>query len=232
MEWLGFLSAQPAHDRPRRVVPALQRDLRQAGKTIQRHQVSDNEYLWVPWKRAIRLHRDATGTVHCSARDIGLHPPQPGGLHTGRPDLRARLDTSGLARSSGHHDACFVDANHPGAETDLHAEPLEIALRPPTETLRIGRQHGVGRVQQHDPRRLRVEGAEVAAQRAARKLGDLPGELNVPFVPTAGPEIELFFDHELSNQALIELRRFIVGFIESFEPETPQIWQWPRNIET
>jgi Lipoxygenase len=54
----------------------------------------------------------------------------------------------------------------------------------------------------------------------------------VPFVPIGGLETELFFDDEVSNQALIELRRFIVGFIESFEPETPQIWQWPRNIET
>jgi Lipoxygenase len=54
----------------------------------------------------------------------------------------------------------------------------------------------------------------------------------VPFVPIGGLETELFFDDALSNQALIELRRFIAGFIESFEPETPQIWQWPRNIET
>jgi Lipoxygenase len=54
----------------------------------------------------------------------------------------------------------------------------------------------------------------------------------VPFVPLAGPETELFFDDEASNQALIELRQFIAGFIESFEPGTPQIWQWPRNVET
>jgi hypothetical protein len=54
----------------------------------------------------------------------------------------------------------------------------------------------------------------------------------VPFVPLGGPETELFFDDAVSNEALIELRRFIAGFIECFEPETPQIWQWPRNIET
>ena len=54
----------------------------------------------------------------------------------------------------------------------------------------------------------------------------------VPFVPIAGLETGLFFDDDVSNQALIELRRFIAGFIESFEPETPQIWQWPLNIET
>jgi hypothetical protein len=54
----------------------------------------------------------------------------------------------------------------------------------------------------------------------------------VPFVPIGGPETDLFFDDDASNQALIELRRFIASFIERFEPETPQIWQWPRNIET
>ena len=54
----------------------------------------------------------------------------------------------------------------------------------------------------------------------------------VPYVPIAGLETGLFFDDEVSNQALIEMRRFIAGFIETFEPETPQIWQWPLNIET
>jgi hypothetical protein len=54
----------------------------------------------------------------------------------------------------------------------------------------------------------------------------------VPFVPLGGPESELYFDDDASNQALIELRRFIIGLIERFEPDTPQIWQWPRNIET
>jgi len=54
----------------------------------------------------------------------------------------------------------------------------------------------------------------------------------VPFVPIAGPEADLYFDDEVSNRALLELRRFIVSFTESFEPDTPQIWQWPRNIET
>ena len=54
----------------------------------------------------------------------------------------------------------------------------------------------------------------------------------VPFVPIGGVDRELFFDDAVSNEALIELRRFIVDFIERFEPDTPQIWQWERNIET
>ena len=52
-----------------------------------------------------------------------------------------------------------------------------------------------------------------------------------PFVPIGGPETELFFDDAVSNQALIELRRFIVGFIERVEPDMPQTWQWERHIE-
>jgi hypothetical protein len=53
----------------------------------------------------------------------------------------------------------------------------------------------------------------------------------VPLVPIAGLDADLFFDDAASNEALIELRRFIVGFTERFEPDTPQIWQWERNIE-
>jgi hypothetical protein len=54
----------------------------------------------------------------------------------------------------------------------------------------------------------------------------------VPFVPLVGVDRELFFEDTESNEALIELRRFIIGFVERFEPDTPQIWQWERNIET
>jgi len=53
----------------------------------------------------------------------------------------------------------------------------------------------------------------------------------VSFVPIGGIETDLFFDDPKSNQALIDLRRFIVGFIERIEPEMPQIWQWERHIE-
>ena len=54
----------------------------------------------------------------------------------------------------------------------------------------------------------------------------------VPMVPISGEETHLYFDDEVSNQALIDLRRFVVDFTERFQPDTPQIWQWPANIET
>ena len=53
----------------------------------------------------------------------------------------------------------------------------------------------------------------------------------MPFVPIGGIETDLFFDDPVSNQALIDLRRFIVGFVERIEPDMPQIWQWERHIE-
>ena len=46
----------------------------------------------------------------------------------------------------------------------------------------------------------------------------------VPFVPIGGVDTELFFADAVSNQALIERRNFIAGFIERVEPDTPQVW--------
>ena len=52
-----------------------------------------------------------------------------------------------------------------------------------------------------------------------------------PFVPLTGEETDLFFEDAASNQALVELRRFVAGFIERVEPDSPQPWQWERSIE-
>jgi hypothetical protein len=53
----------------------------------------------------------------------------------------------------------------------------------------------------------------------------------VPLVPLAGEETDLFFDDDTSNGALIELRRFVIGFLERIDPDAPQVWQWERHIE-
>jgi hypothetical protein len=52
-----------------------------------------------------------------------------------------------------------------------------------------------------------------------------------PFVPLEGEEADLFFDDDVSNGALIELRRFITAFAERVDPDAPQVWQWERHIE-
>ena len=53
----------------------------------------------------------------------------------------------------------------------------------------------------------------------------------VPFVPLEGEETDLFFDDDVSNGALIELRRFVTAFAERVDPDAPQVWQWERHIE-
>lgn len=57
---------------------------------------------------------------------------------------------------------------------------------------------------------------------------------NVPLVPYKGPEDELFFDqgkYPGANQALIDFRKGIAGFVSYFQPDWVQTGQWPRNIE-
>jgi hypothetical protein len=56
-----------------------------------------------------------------------------------------------------------------------------------------------------------------------------------PFVPLGGAGMELFFPGGAAdprNRALIELRKGLAAFIDDYQPDMPQRFQWPRNIET
>jgi hypothetical protein len=55
------------------------------------------------------------------------------------------------------------------------------------------------------------------------------------FIPIGGVDTELFFPggaKDPRNRALINLRNLLASFIDSYQPDTPQRFQWPRNIET
>jgi hypothetical protein len=55
------------------------------------------------------------------------------------------------------------------------------------------------------------------------------------FIPQAGIAQDLFFPgggDDARNRALIDLRRGLASFIGDYDPEMPQRYQWPRNIET
>ncbi|MEM7022062.1 MAG: lipoxygenase family protein [Pseudomonadota bacterium] len=57
----------------------------------------------------------------------------------------------------------------------------------------------------------------------------------VPLVPTGGVETDLFYPggvEDPRNRALIELRRAMIAFMEGYQPEAPQLHQWPQNVET
>jgi lipoxygenase len=56
-----------------------------------------------------------------------------------------------------------------------------------------------------------------------------------PFIPFGGVDSNLFFPNGRRgrrNQALIELRSGLAGFIDDYQPGAPQRFQWPLNIET
>jgi hypothetical protein len=55
------------------------------------------------------------------------------------------------------------------------------------------------------------------------------------FVPLGGFATELFFPggpDDPRNRALIDLRRGLASFIEDYQPDMNERFQWPRNIET
>jgi Lipoxygenase len=56
-----------------------------------------------------------------------------------------------------------------------------------------------------------------------------------PFIPLNGVGRELFFpggDTDSRNRALMDLRKGLATFIDDYQPDLPQPFQWPRNIET
>jgi hypothetical protein len=56
-----------------------------------------------------------------------------------------------------------------------------------------------------------------------------------PFIPFGGVDANLFFPggrRSPRNRALIELRNGLAGFIDDYQPESPQRFQWPLSIET
>lgn len=56
-----------------------------------------------------------------------------------------------------------------------------------------------------------------------------------PFIPLTGVGNNLFFPGGIAdqrNQALRELRRGLATFIDDYQPDMPQRFQWPLNIET
>jgi hypothetical protein len=57
----------------------------------------------------------------------------------------------------------------------------------------------------------------------------------VPFIPLSGASSNLFFSGgtgDPRNRALIDLRNGLAAFIDDYQPDMPQRYQWPLNIET
>jgi hypothetical protein len=56
-----------------------------------------------------------------------------------------------------------------------------------------------------------------------------------PAIPLGGPGADLFYPggpDSPRNRALIDFRKGVAGLIRAWQPDVPQLYQWPRNIET
>jgi hypothetical protein len=56
-----------------------------------------------------------------------------------------------------------------------------------------------------------------------------------PAIPLGGVGTDLFFPggpDDARNRALITLRKGLAAFMHDYQPDAPQLFQWPRNIET
>ena len=72
----------------------------------------------------------------------------------------------------------LVDVRDRRAQMDLDADVSQVPHRPPSERLGKGAEDRRRSVEQHDPRLGRIDAPEVAAQRMARQLRELPRELD------------------------------------------------------
>ena len=142
------------------------------------HHVAEREDLRVAGQREIRADRDSPGAVELGSRFRGERPGQLGGDDAGGPDDRPRRNPFALALAGRNRHRRLVDVDDGPPEERRHAQQLERVLRPLRKPRRELRQDAIRRLDEEDPRRARLERAEVAAQRVAGDLGDLPGELD------------------------------------------------------
>ena len=125
--------------------------------------------------------------------------------------MARRLGTGAV----GDVDAGGVDADHPGAHPQLHAEALELLGRLAGQLVAEGGQRLLATVEQDHPHRRRVEGAELAPQAARRQLPNLAGELHPG---RSGPD-------DRDGQPSLPLGRVIghLGHLEGAEDPAPQL---------
>ena len=147
------------------------------GQLVQRHHVADREHLGMPRQRAVRVHRDAPGTVGLGTGLLGEHLRQRRGGDTRRPDPGAAADRLHAVRTL-HRDRVVVHADGERVEVDLHSHLLQLPVRVGLQLLVERRQHRRRALQQDDPRLAGVDRAVVARQHGVRQLRDLPDGLH------------------------------------------------------
>ena len=163
------LAGDPAPHVAAGVPSHLLRCRRDARHALHRGEIADDEDLRMPGHRQVGLDLHAARTVERRA-ELGAKRRAP---HAGRPDHGLRGDAL-LAELY----ALGVDPGHHAPRPHGDAEMFERELRLRREIRRVGRQHAVRALDEHDARVVRVDAAELAAQRVAGDLGEGAGELH------------------------------------------------------
>ena len=168
-ERLRLLAFDQPDDAFRRVAAALDRGRRKPGHARHRGEIADHEHFRRARQAQVRFDGDAPGLVERHAE----RRAERRGLHAGRPQNAARDDPL-----RPHRDALAVDAGDRPPEQHLHTHLLEPPLRRDREIGRKCRQHPRPRFDEHDPRRRRIDLAEVSRQHVPRDLGQRPRQLD------------------------------------------------------
>ena len=106
----------------------------------------------------------AAGAIDAATRRLRDDAPKRRALHARCPDLGDRLDPLHPGIVGAGAEAEFVDPRDHRSEVGFDADTFQVAGGTALQRLGERRQHGVLRVQQHDPGLGGIDPAEIAAQ--------------------------------------------------------------------
>jgi hypothetical protein len=137
----------------------------------------------VAGQRQVGVDGDPARAVELRPRRAGERRGESGRLHSRGPDHGAGRHAARFAPALVlDRHAVLVHADHEVAQHRRDADPLERSRRPLRQLRRERRQDAVRLLDQQHATLARVGDPEVARQRVARQLADLPGHLD-----TRGP---------------------------------------------
>jgi hypothetical protein len=144
----------------RGVFSHLYRDLRDSGQwlpvtTCQHGKISDDEDLWVPLNRKIRVHENAAGAIETRAKRCG-HRRRG---HAGRPQDCCRLDSL-----TTDDNGSILNVSHGSSRHYFDTERFEIASRSFAQVWRKSAQQCRAGLDQNDAGGSRIEVAEIAGE--------------------------------------------------------------------
>src|SRR5262245_47373125 len=157
-------SSQPLHDRPSGVPPRLHRDFGHSWIVVQLHEVSDDEDLGMPRKRAVWKDFDAARAINGRASCRREQPSKRRRLDPSRPTFCARLQPHRWPSGWLQIQTACIHVRHSRAKLQLDTELAKVACRALTKRWMKWRKHSVERIYEDHSRVARFDVLEVVPQ--------------------------------------------------------------------